>query len=89
MSISKEKIEEVITEYGGSAENTGSTEAQIALLTARINHLTEHLQDNKLDHASRRGLLKLVGKRKRQLTYLRNTDIEGYRELIQKLGIRK
>ncbi len=89
MSISKEKIEEVITEYGGSAENTGSTEAQIALLTARINHLTEHLKENKLDHASRRGLLKLVGKRKRQLTYLRNTDIEGYRELIQKLGIRK
>lgn len=89
MSISKEKIEEVVTEYGGSAENTGSTEAQIALLTARINHLTEHLKENKLDHASRRGLLKLVGKRKRQLTYLKNTDIEGYRELIKKLGIRK
>lgn len=89
MSISKEKIQEVITEYGGSEENTGSTEAQIALLTARINHLTEHLKENKLDHASRRGLLKLVGKRKRQLTYLKNTDIEGYRELIQKLGIRK
>ncbi|HKL16319.1 MAG TPA: 30S ribosomal protein S15 [Balneolaceae bacterium] len=89
MSISKEKVQEVITEYGGSEENTGSTEAQIALLTARINHLTEHLKENKLDHASRRGLLKLVGKRKRQLTYLKNTDIEGYRELIQKLGIRK
>jgi small subunit ribosomal protein S15 len=89
MSISKERIQEVITEYGGSEENTGSTEAQIALLTARINHLTEHLKENKLDHASRRGLLKLVGKRKRQLTYLKNTDIEGYRELIQKLGIRK
>jgi small subunit ribosomal protein S15 len=89
MSISKEKVQEVITEYGGSEENTGSTEAQIALLTARINHLTEHLKENKLDHASRRGLLKLVGKRKRQLTYLKNTDIEGYRELIKKLGIRK
>jgi small subunit ribosomal protein S15 len=89
MSISKEKVQEVITEFGGSEENTGSTEAQIALLTARINHLTEHLKENKLDHASRRGLLKLVGKRKRQLTYLKNTDIEGYRELIQKLGIRK
>lgn len=89
MSISKEKVQEVITEYGGSEENTGSTEAQIALLTARINHLTEHLKENKLDHASRRGLLKLVGKRKRQLTYLKNTDIEEYRELIQKLGIRK
>jgi small subunit ribosomal protein S15 len=89
MSISKDRIQEVITEYGGSEENTGSTEAQIALFTARINHLTEHLKENKLDHASRRGLLMLVGKRKRQLTYLKNTDIEGYRELIQKLGIRK
>lgn len=89
MSISKEKVQEVITEYGGSEKNSGSTEAQIALLTARINHLTEHLKENKLDHASRRGLLKLVGKRKRQLTYLKNSDIEGYRELIQKLGIRK
>ena len=89
MSISKEKVQEVITEYGGSAENTGSTEAQIALLTERINHLTEHLKENKLDHASRRGLLKHVGKRKRLLTYLRNTDIEKYRALIKKLGIRK
>lgn len=89
MSISKERIQEVITEFGGSAENTGSTEAQIALLTERINDLTEHLKENKLDHASRRGLLKLVGQRKRMITYLKNTDIEVYRELIQKLGIRK
>lgn len=89
MSISKERVQEVITEYGGSAENSGSTEAQIALLTERINDLTGHLKENKLDHASRRGLLKLVGKRKRMITYLKNTDIEVYRELIQKLGIRK
>lgn len=89
MSISKERIQEVITEFGGSAENSGSTEAQIALLTERINDLTEHLKENKLDHASRRGLLKLVGQRKRMITYLKNTDIEVYRELIQKLGIRK
>lgn len=89
MSISKERVQEVITEFGGSAENSGSTEAQIALLTERINDLTEHLKENKLDHASRRGLLKLVGKRKRMITYLKNTDIEVYRELIQKLGIRK
>lgn len=89
MSISKERVQEVITEFGGSAENSGSTEAQIALLTERINDLTEHLKENKLDHASRRGLLKLVGQRKRMITYLKNSDIEVYRELIQKLGIRK
>lgn len=89
MSITKEKIEEIVTEFGGSKDNTGSTEAQIALLTARINDLTGHLKENAQDHASRRGLLKLVGKRKRMLTYLRNNDIEVYRELIQKLGIRK
>ena len=89
MSITKERIEEIITEYGGSKENSGSTEAQIALLTERINDLTGHLKENKLDHASRRGLLKLVGKRKRMLTYLRNNEIDTYRELIQKLGIRK
>ncbi|REL33625.1 30S ribosomal protein S15 [Rhodohalobacter sp. SW132] len=89
MSISKEKVQEVVTEFGGSEENSGSTEAQIALLTERINHLTEHLKENKHDHSSRRGLLKMVGQRKRMLTYLRNNDIEKYRELIQKLGIRK
>lgn len=89
MSISKEKVQEVITEFGGSEENSGSTEAQVALLTARISHLTEHLKDNKQDHSSRRGLLKMVGQRKRMLTFLRNKDIETYRELIQKLGLRK
>jgi len=89
MSISKEKVQEVITEFGGSEENSGSTEAQVALLTARISHLTEHLKENKKDHSSRRGLLKMVGQRKRSLTYLKNNDIEKYRELIQKLGLRK
>jgi len=89
MSISKEKVQEVVTEFGGSENNSGSTEAQVALLTERINHLTEHLKENKKDHSSRRGLLKMVGQRKRMLTYLRNNDIEKYRELIQKLGIRK
>lgn len=89
MSISKEKVQEVVTEFGGSKENSGSTEAQIALLTERINHLTEHLKENKQDHSSRRGLLKMVGQRKRMLTYFRNKDIEKYRELIQKLGLRK
>jgi small subunit ribosomal protein S15 len=88
MSISKERVQEVITEFGGT-DNSGSTEAQVALLTARISHLTEHLKENKHDHSSRRGLLKMVGQRKRMLTYLKNKDIEKYRELIQKLGLRK
>ena len=89
MSISKENVKEIITKHGGSEENSGSIEAQIGLLTARINHLTEHLRDNKKDHASRRGLLMMVGKRRRQLNYLSKTDIEKYRSLIKELGIRK
>lgn len=89
MAITKEQKEEVIKEYGGSESNAGSTEAQIALFTKRINHLTEHLKDHKKDHASRRGLLKMVGKRRRLLNYLMKKDIEKYRELISDLGIRK
>lgn len=89
MSITKEQKQDFIKKHGGSEENSGSTEAQIAILTARINDLTGHLSDNKKDHSSRRGLLKMVGKRRRLLTYLRNTDIEKYRELIKELGIRK
>lgn len=89
MSITKEKKEEIIKNYGGSEENTGSTEAQIAIFTARINDLTDHLKDNQKDHASRRGLLKMVGKRRRLLNYLKKNDIEKYRELISDLGIRK
>ena len=89
MSITKEKKQEIIENYGGAEENTGSTEAQIAILTARINDLTEHLSGNKQDHSSRRGLLKMVGKRRRLLNYLRDNDIEKYRELIKDLGIRK
>lgn len=89
MAITKERKEEIVENYGGSKEDTGSTEAQIAIFTERINDLTEHLKDHGQDHASRRGLLKLVGKRKRLLTYLRKKDIEKYRELISDLGIRK
>jgi len=89
MSISKEKVQEVITKHSGSAENTGSTEGQIALLTARINHLTTHLKENHKDHSSRRGLLKMVGQRRRLLNYLRDNEIVKYRELIKELGIRK
>lgn len=89
MSITKERKEEIVEKFGGSTENTGSTEAQIAIFTERINDLTEHLKDNEKDHASRRGLLKLVGKRRKLLNYLKKKDIERYRELIGELGIRK
>lgn len=89
MSITKERKQEIVEKYGGSEDNTGSTEAQIAILTERINDITEHLRDHSQDHSSRRGLLKLVGKRRRLLNYLRDNDIEKYRELISDLGIRK
>jgi len=89
MSITKEKKQEIVTKYGGAAENTGSTEAQIAIFTARIADLTEHLKDNKQDHASRRGLLQIVGKRRRLLNYLKKKNIQKYRDLISDLGIRK
>ncbi|MDZ7771204.1 MAG: 30S ribosomal protein S15 [Balneolaceae bacterium] len=89
MTITKERKEEIIEKYGGSAENTGSTEAQIAIFTERIADLTEHLKDHPQDHASRRGLLKMVGKRRRLLNYLAKNDIEAYRSLISDLGIRK
>lgn len=89
MSITKEQKADIVKEHGGAAENTGSTEAQIAILTARINDMTNHLSENKKDHSSRRGLLKMVGKRRRLLNYLKDQDILKYRELIKELGIRK
>ena len=79
----------VVQEYGTHATDTGSTEVQIALLTERINHLTEHLKVHKKDHHSRRGLLMMVGKRKRLLRYLQDQDVERYRSLISKLGLRR
>ena len=87
--ISKEKKAEIIKTYGRTPEDTGSPEVQIALLTTRIVELTEHLKVNKKDHHSRRGLLKMVGQRRGLLDYLKKTDLEGYRALIEKLGIRK
>lgn len=89
MSITAEEKAEIFKKYGGDAANTGSTEGQIALFTHRINYLTDHLKENKKDHANRRGLLKLVGKRRRLLNYMMKNDIEKYRELIKELGIRK
>ena len=79
----------IIAEYRTHETDTGSTEVQIALLTARINHLTDHLKDHKKDHHSRRGLFKMIGQRRGLLNYLADNDIEKYRELIAKLGIRK
>ena len=87
--ISKEMKAAIIAEYGRKAGDTGSPEVQIAILTARIAELTEHLKSNQKDHHSRRGLLKMVGQRRGLLDYLKKTDLEGYRALIEKLGIRK
>lgn len=80
---------EVVGKFGKTTADTGSTEVQVALLTERINHLTEHLRSNKKDHHSRRGLLKMVGKRRRLLDYLKRRDLEGYRKLIADLGLRR
>ena len=87
--ITKEKKTAIINEYARKPGYTGSPEVQIAILTARIQELTEHLKVNQKDHHSRRGLLKMVGKRRGLLDYLKKTDLEGYRALIVKLGIRK
>ena len=87
--VTKETKQEIITKFGGDEKNTGSTEVQIALLTARINDLQGHFKANPKDHASNRGLLKMVGQRRRLLKYLRNTDIERDRALIAELGLRK
>ena len=81
--------QEIIKQYALSENDTGSPEVQVALLTARINHLNEHLKANTQDHHSRRGLLKMVGKRRNLLTYLQKKDIERYRKLIADLGLRK
>ena len=87
--ISKEKKAEIIAAYGRTPEDTGSPEVQIAILTARIAELTAHLLENPKDHHSRRGLLMMVGQRRGMLDYLKSKDIEAYRTLIEKLGIRK
>ena len=87
--LSKEKKEEIFKEYGGKESNTGSVDGQIALFTYRIQSLSEHLKRNKNDHSSRRSLLALVGKRKRLLQYLEKKDIQRYRDLADKLGLRR
>lgn len=87
--ITKEKKTAIINEYARKPGDTGSPEVQIAILTARIQELTEHLKVNQKDHHSRRGLLKMVGKRRGLLDYIKENDVEEYRALIEKLGIRK
>ena len=89
MALTRERKKEVIGGFKKHESDTGSPEVQIALLTERISTLTDHFKVHKKDHHSRRGLLKLVGQRRRQLDYLKSKDIEGYREILTKLGIRK
>ena len=89
MALSNEKKQEIIKKYARDAKDTGSTEVQVAILTEEINNLTKHLKEHKHDYHSKRGLLKKVGKRKNLLNYLKNNDVNKYRETIEKLGLRK
>ncbi len=88
-TLTAERKQEIIAQFGDNPQDTGNTRVQVALLTARINDLTEHLRSNKKDHASRRGLLMLVGRRRRLLRYLAAKDLDGYRSLIAELGLRR
>ncbi len=89
MSLTVERKREIVEQFGDNPQDTGSTRVQVALLTERINQLTEHLREHKKDHHSRRGLLMLVGQRRRLLRYLQQRDLEGYRALIRELGLRR
>jgi small subunit ribosomal protein S15 len=89
MTLTQERKAELISKFGDSPQDTGKAEVQVALLTERINQLTEHLRAHKKDHHSRRGLLMLVGRRRRFLNYLQRSDLERYRSLVRELGLRK
>ena len=89
MTISKNKTKELIEEFGENTNDSGSTEAQISILTERIRNITEHLKNNKKDHSSRRGLVNLVAKRRKLLNYLKRNNLSIYKTLIEKLNIRK
>ena len=89
MSITIENKKKLVKEFGDNHENTGASEVQVAILTERINNITEHLKSNKKDHAGRRGLLGLVSKRRRLLSYIKKRDSKNYIAIIEKLGIRK
>ncbi len=88
-TLTTEKKSRIFAEFGGNAKNTGSIEGQVALLTEKINHISAHLQLNKKDFSTHRGLMKMVGQRKRLLIYLSKHNLQGYRALIEKLGLRK
>jgi small subunit ribosomal protein S15 len=88
-ALTTERKREIAAKFGADEKDMGSTKVQVALLTERINHLTEHLREADKDHSSRRGLLMLVGKRRRFLDYLQRRDLEGYRSLIKELGLRR
>ncbi len=89
MSVTKGMKQELVTKFGGNEKDSGKAEVQVAILTARINDLRDHFSDHKKDHASRRGLMQMVGKRRRMLDYMKGKDIERYREIIKELKIRK
>lgn len=89
MGVTKDRKQEIVTKFGQSGQDTGSTRVQVALLTEQINTLTEHLRTHSKDHHSRRGLLKLVGRRRRFLNYLQRRDLDAYRGLVRELGLRK
>lgn len=89
MTLTQERKLDIIKQFGENEQDTGNTRVQVALLTERINDLTEHLRSHKKDHHSRRGLLMLVGQRRRLLNYLQSSDLEGYRALVKELGLRK
>lgn len=88
-ALLSERKAQIFAEFGGSEKNTGSIEGKVALLTERINHISKHLQKNKKDFSSQRGLMQLVGQRKSLLTYLNRNNLQSYRQLIEKLGLRK
>ncbi|MEP6595828.1 MAG: 30S ribosomal protein S15 [Ginsengibacter sp.] len=87
--LTREKKANIFAEFGENATNTGSIEAQVAILTEKINHISDHLKENKKDFSTQRGLMQMVGKRKRLLTYMSKHNLSGYRSLIEKLGLRK
>jgi small subunit ribosomal protein S15 len=89
MTITAQRKRELVSRFGASESDTGATQVQVALLTDRINDLTEHLRTHSKDHHSRRGLLQMVGRRRRLLRYLQRTDLEGYRTLVRELGLRR
>lgn len=89
MHLTSERKREIAAEFGSGPEDVGRTEVQVAMLTERINHLTEHLRTHRKDHSSRRGLLMLVGRRRRFLDYMKRRDLEGYRALVERLGLRR